>query len=380
MRTFTLAFICLIYSGTTFSINQNPKTWEHGYLFEKKNYNGTTYVYIDPNGKFIWVDDSPSKEVKTIDGVWKRNPINKSLSFYSEDIEDARYLGNSLTVIENGLFKQDQKIPVFKLATENITALMLPQIIEQINTPSEFRELFSIYEINNRQKKYSWEIPTTMENDLTMVLEEIKNNNRTAQNWSNKEYAKSKETRQEWSKIYPKAWDFSLKTFSGIQPDSAKLRAMCIWIEKNIKYDLEFSRAENKTNSPEIIFTNKKGLCLDFARLLNVFCQSQNIPCFDIAGYPIDDIDGKTTSRRDAYHAWNYVKIQGEWLAVDPTWYRTMLSHDHFLIPIVAYQYQHLPDHNVTLANSFAPKNKKEQLRCPVVKQNDMNIIYVGSK
>jgi hypothetical protein len=119
MRTFTLAFICLIYSGTTFSINQNPKNWEHGYLFEKQNYNGTTYVYIDPNGKFIWVDDSPSKEVKTIDGVWKRNPINKSLSFYSEDIDDARYLGNSLTVFENGLFKQDQKNPVFKLANKH---------------------------------------------------------------------------------------------------------------------------------------------------------------------------------------------------------------------------------------------------------------------
>jgi hypothetical protein len=219
-----------------------------------------------------------------------------------------------------------------------------------------------------------------MESNLSMVLEEIKNNNKTAQTWSNKEYAKSKETREEWSKIYPKAWEFATKTFSAIQTDSAKLRAMCTWIEENIKYDLEFSRAENKDNSPEIIFTSKKGLCLDYSRLLNVFCQSQNIPCFDIAGYPIDDIDGKMTSRRDSYHAWNYVKIQGEWLAVDPTWYKTMFSHDHFLIPIGAYQYQHLPDHNVTLANSFAPKNKKELLRCPIVKQNDMNIIYVGTK
>ena len=380
MRTFTLAFICLIYSGTTFSINQNPKTWEHGYLFENQNYNGTTYVYIDPNGKFLWLEDSPSQNVKTIDGVWKRNPINKSLSFYSEDIDQARYLGNPLTLIEDRLFKQDQKTPVFNLTSESTAGLMLPQIIDQMPNPAEYREFFSLYEINNREQKFSWEIPSSMESDLNMVLEEIKNNDKTAQAWSNKEYAKSKETRKDWNKTYPKTWDFATKTFSAIQTDSAKLRAMCTWIEENIKYDLEFSRAENKNNSPEIIFINKKGLCLDYARLLNVFCQSQNIPCFDIAGYPIDDIDGKMTSRRDSYHAWNYVKIQGEWLAVDPTWYKTMFSHDHFLIPIGAYQYQHLPDHNVTLANSFAPKNKKELLRCPVVKQNDMNIIYVGTK
>lgn len=380
MRTFTIVFICLITTANAFSINQNPKTWEHGYLFEKQNYSGTTYVYIDPNGRFMWIHDSPSDDVESIDGVWKRNPLNKSLTFYSEDIESARYLGNSLTIIENGLYKQDQKAPVFKLASQSATSLMLPQILEQLKVPAEFRDLFSLYEIDTRAKNYSWEVPTPAEKDWTMVLEEIKNNNKAAQTWSNKEYAKSKDSREEWSKIYPNAWEFSVKTFSAIQTDSAKLRAICTWIEENIKYDLEFSRAENKNNNPEIIFTSKKGLCLDYARLLNVFCESQNIPCFDIAGYPIDDIDGKTTSRRDAYHAWNYVKIQGEWRAVDPTWYRTMLSQDHFLIPIAAYQYQHLPDHNVTLANSFAPKNKKEQLRCPVVKQNDMNIIYVGSK
>ena len=380
MRTFTLAFICLIYPGTTFSINQNPKNWDHGYLFENQNYSGTTYVYIDPNGKFLWLEDSPSQNVKTIDGVWKRNPINKSLSFYSEDIDQARFLGNPLTLIEDRLFKADQKTPVFNLTSGSAGDLMLPQIIDQMPNPAEYREFFSLYEINNREQKFSWEIPSSMESDLNMVLEEIKNNDKTAQAWSNKEYAKSKETRKDWNKIYPKTWDFATKTFSAIQTDSAKLRAMCTWLEENIKYDLEFSRAENKTNSPEIIFINKKGLCLEYARLLNVFCQSQNIPCFDIAGYPIDDIDGKMTSRRDSYHAWNYAKIQGEWLAVDPTWYKPLLSHDHFLIPIGAYQYQHLPDHNVTLANSFAPKNKKELLRCPVVKQNDMNIIYVGSK
>jgi hypothetical protein len=380
MRTFTIAFICLIYSGKAFSINQNPKTWEHGYLFEKQNYAGTTYVYIDPKGKFIWINDSPSSRVKTIDGVWKRNPINKTLSFYSDDIESARYLGNSLTIIENALYKQDQKTPVFKLASQTITNLMLPQILEQFYVSPEVRDLFSLYEINTREKKYSWEIPTTMENDLTMVLEEIKNNNKTAQTWSNKEYAKSKETREEWSKIYPKAWEFATKTFSAIQTDSAKLRAMCTWIEENIKYDLEFSRAENKDNSPEILFTTKKGLCLDYSKLLNVFCESQNIPCFNIAGYPVDDIDGRMSSRADGYHAWNYVKINGEWLAVDPTWYQNIVPQNHFLIPLGAYQYQHLPDNNVTLANSFAPKNTKEQKRCPVVMQNNMDIIYVGSR
>ena len=380
MRTFTIAFICLISTANAFSINQNPKNWEHGYLFEKQNYAGTTYVYIDPKGQFIWINDSPSSRVKTIDGVWKRNPLNKSLSFYSQDIESARYLGNSLTIIENGLYKQDQKTPVFKLASETATNLMLPQILEQRYDFPELRDLYSLYEINTREKTYSWETPTNMENDIEMILEELKNNNKSAQNWSNNKYQQEKANRSSWSKQYPEAWAFSKKTFSSIQTDSAKLRAMCIWFEKNITYDKDFSRANNKENNPEITFNEKKGLCQDYSILLNVFCESQNIPCFNIAGYPVDDIDGRMSSRADGYHAWNYVKINGEWLAVDPTWYQNIISQNNFLIPLGAYQYQHLPDRDVKLANPFAPKNTLELKRCPVVRQNDMGIIYVGSR
>ena len=380
MRTFTIAFICFITTANAFSINQNPKNWEHGYLFEKQNYSGTTYVYIDPNGKFMWIHDSPSSNVESIDGVWKRNPLNKSLTFYSEDIEHARYLGSSLTIIENGLFKPDQKSPVFKLCSESITSLMLPQILDQMLDPAEYREFFSLYEINNRERRFSWEPETTIDEDFQNVLETLNSSNRIAQMWSNNNYSKLSAERAKWNKQFPEAFAFSKKTFSSISSDSAKLRAMCNWIEENIQYDLEFSKQNNKDHSPEVLYNTKKGICLDYARLLNVFCESQNIPCFDIAGYPIEDNDGKATSIGNNYHAWNYVKIAGEWFAVDPTWYQKDIPYDHFLIPIAAYQYQHLPDNDVTLANSFGPKTTKEQMRCPVVKQNDMNIIYVGTK
>lgn len=379
MRTFTIALICFLSAPKAFSINQNPKTWEHGYLFEKQILDEIIYTYIDPKGKFIWINDSPQKGVKTIDGVWKYNPINKTLSFYSENIKRTSYLERSLTILDDGLFNQDQNKQIFKLARPTATSLMLSQILEQLDVPSVSRNIFSLYEINKCEKNYSWDVPNSTENDWKMVLEQIKSNDKTAQLWSNEKYSENKKARDDWSKIYPKTWDFSIKTFGAIQSDSAKLRAMCVWIEQNIDYDLEFTRANNKDHNPEIIFLNKKGLCLDYAKLLNVFCESQKIPSIDIAGYPIDDIDGKITSQRDSYHAWNYVKIQGTWVAVDPTWYKTMLNQDHFLIPIGAYQYQHLPDHNVKLANPYAPKNKQEQLKCPVVKQNDMNIIYVGS-
>ena len=77
MRTFTLAFICLIYSGTTFSINQNPKNWEHGYLFEKQHYNGENAPafpsdftqenlknYLEPEYRPVrWEKSRPVKDV-----------------------------------------------------------------------------------------------------------------------------------------------------------------------------------------------------------------------------------------------------------------------------------------------------------------------------
>jgi hypothetical protein len=149
-------------------------------------------------------------------------------------------------------------------------------------------------------------------------------------------------------------------------------------MDEQLKYDLAGSRKNNPDHSPEVIYSLKYGLCLDYARLLNVFCESVGIPCFDIAGYPADTQDGKSDAGKDSYHAWNYVKVNGQWLAVDPTWYNKKKPNEHFLIPLAAYQYEHVPDKDVETANPFAPRFRDEIMSCPVVKQRNMQLVYLG--
>jgi len=150
-------------------------------------------------------------------------------------------------------------------------------------------------------------------------------------------------------------------------------------MSENLEYKLEESRKMNPSNDPEFTFSNRFGLCMDYAVLLSVFCESVGIPCFVVKGYPIGTRKGKQESLGNSYHAWNYVKVGGEWKAVDPTWYHSAEPELHFLENLTAYQYEHVPEKRQLRANPFGPSNAKELSLCPVVKQTTMDILYTGN-
>ena len=96
--------------------------------------------------------------------------------------------------------------------------------------------------------------------------------------------------------------------------DEEKVLALHNYISKNFKYNYIFANAvmkgkiKNYTPNTNEILTERRGVCYDFSSLFAAMCRSQGIPCAISKGY----LNG-------AYHAWNMVYVNDNWVAVDLT-------------------------------------------------------------
>ena len=378
MKKSMIAWVLSLTTHFSFAFNDNPKSWNQGVLYEKVSSSSSFYLFIHPSGKFFWFDDD-GVNIDYAEGNWKRNPVTATIRFFSDHLWITSYIKKPLQVKEQGLFNGTMDKPLFILADEHTQQLLLPQIEHAMSEKRTDHFFFSVLEVGKRKTTHHWNQEEGLQKDAFEVVKKLGQMDYKAQKWADQSYTWQRGTRLNWGKQYPTAFETGRKLFGGIPTDSGKIRAMCNWMETNVKYNLVGARRDNPDHSPEVFFTLKYGLCLDYARLLNVFCESVGIPCIDIAGYPVGTQDGKVNPGRDSYHAWNYVKVNGEWLAVDPTWYDKDSPRDHFLIPLAAYQYEHVPDNDVEKANPFAPLFKSDLMRCPVVKQYNMDLMYLGN-
>lgn len=124
-----------------------------------------------------------------------------------------------------------------------------------------------------------------------------------------------------------------------------KTRAIYTWIASNIGYDIEkfysgsksysfsySSEAEKiakekeiKDNLVKTTLKKRKGVCQDYSTLFKELCDLSDIECVIISGSSktnLNDI-GKEPTISD--HAWNAVKLDGQWHLIDATWGQEML-------------------------------------------------------
>lgn len=103
--------------------------------------------------------------------------------------------------------------------------------------------------------------------------------------------------------------------------DGSKAVALSYWITKNIQYD--FKSYEEKRlftyNSDEVI-RRKTALCGEYAQLFKDMCQAVGLKAEVVKGYTRgkDFLANDTLFRSE--HAWNAVKINGQWQLLDLTW------------------------------------------------------------
>ena len=90
--------------------------------------------------------------------------------------------------------------------------------------------------------------------------------------------------------------------------DVEKIKAVHDWLVKNTRYDYDYYNRDNYRNYVYNLMFNKVAVCQGYTVTFYVMMTELSIPCTIISG---DAGEG---------HAWNAVKLDGNWYYVDVTW------------------------------------------------------------
>jgi len=172
--------------------------------------------------------------------------------------------------------------------------------------------------------------------------------------------------------------------------DEERARSIYRWITANIEYDVEGSMAgARRGRTPEDVLEERKGVCSEYSALFRRLCELSDIEAVAIRGYGKGygySVGSKIPDSSN--HAWNAVKIDGQWHLVDSTWGAGHLEPEvgfvkrfeeyYFLSPPEGFVWTHLPeDPSWQLLDDILSKDEFEGLvyAKPAFFENDMKIV-----
>ena len=107
------------------------------------------------------------------------------------------------------------------------------------------------------------------------------------------------------------------------ETDLEKSRALYVWLAENISYDAK-SINKNKygDNTAEGVLKSKKAVCAGYANLFELLGKQMGLNILTLGGYSknTDDEQEWYFVDEEADHAWNVIRIDGEWKVFDATW------------------------------------------------------------
>ncbi|MDZ7608235.1 MAG: transglutaminase domain-containing protein [Cyclobacteriaceae bacterium] len=108
---------------------------------------------------------------------------------------------------------------------------------------------------------------------------------------------------------------------SGLSDSTDRVRAIYVWIAKNISYDLAAYRFSGKESHPaDDILQTRKAICSGYSLLFQRLCEIAGIEAVVIEGYAKGYGYKPFQKFLSSNHAWNAVFLDGEWHFVDVTW------------------------------------------------------------
>ena len=115
--------------------------------------------------------------------------------------------------------------------------------------------------------------------------------------------------------IYDRASAVLAEVLSDGMSGYEKERAVYAWLTANVEYDYDhyslFVQVSRDSFTPYNPLVEGKGVCLGFASTFQLLMDMAGVECLTVVGAAFD-------SRED--HAWNMVRLEGEWYCVDATW------------------------------------------------------------
>jgi hypothetical protein len=171
--------------------------------------------------------------------------------------------------------------------------------------------------------------------------------------------------------------------------DLARVRFYFVWVATHINYDEEMLLIDQQC--PEMVFNKRKAVCSGYTRLLAQLCEQSGIPARYVSGYG-RDVDDETSIQN---HAWNVIRIDGQWHSFDVTWAANELTDDMgkplspafeswFMPANACFQKTHLPFDPVYQLSTelvskghFLAKSSKNACDTEGVATSNFNINYI---
>jgi hypothetical protein len=135
--------------------------------------------------------------------------------------------------------------------------------------------------------------------------------------------------------------------------DTEKARAIFRWVADRISYDVDayFSNQLVKMSADDVL-RQRRGICDGYATLFEKLAREAGMEVVTIKGYAkaYGYIPGSRFDRPN--HAWNAIKINGQWRLIDATWgagyikngkYVKVLAETFFLASPEQFMFSHLP-------------------------------------
>ncbi len=171
---------------------------------------------------------------------------------------------------------------------------------------------------------------------------------------------------------YTDAADLARQLAQPFDTDVEKARVLFMWVAHHVRYDVgkyqnppprpnftgktEAEMLENRREWKEKelrkTLKGKKGVCQDYSELYQVMCAAVGLECELVVG-DARDFFKPYRNVHDNPHAWNAVKIGGQWQLLDATWaagyvrngnFTRKVAPGYFMAPPAWFAQSHLPD------------------------------------
>lgn len=167
-------------------------------------------------------------------------------------------------------------------------------------------------------------------------------------------YTMSKKERNKTQRQIDKKAEAYLKGIKSTASDYKKVRYIYKKLIQKVDYNLQAKNNQNIIS----VFLGKQTVCQGYANAMQYLLEKLDIPCVVVTG-----------SAKGGPHAWNMVKLDGEWYYTDVTWGNSKY-HDEEKNDVKYVEYDYLNVTTDEMQKDHLPQVKFPLPKCTAVKNN----------
>jgi len=145
-----------------------------------------------------------------------------------------------------------------------------------------------------------------------------------------------------------------------------RVKALHDYVADRIAYDAEsYFAGVYPPQDAETVFRTRKSVCAGYAQLLEALGKAAGVEIV----YVVGDARTQTSDLSGQGHAWNGVKVNGQWYLIDPTWDSGYVSREKGFIK--NYRTEYLMPPPEVIGITHFPKDPAWQLRSNPINQGE---------